>query len=238
MKSKKTKIFILIAVIVLIPAIIFVGLKLFKSPKDVKTNIFTGEIVKVLKNGYEIEVDNLDGEDDFVKVIVNYDSSKFAKNDYVKVTGKQLKRKAIEVNAENIVKTSYIEEYSPTIKSKEQGQIHAQFGYIVTFENVELSKTETRIYITVANMGESKIDLLLEDAILVSYEDEEEKEFKYQPNLKAKYPSNFKQIPSGEESKGIITFPNLEEGIMTLKLQIASSEDTDKIEDYIFNFGI
>ncbi len=231
---KKKKIFIPIVVILLV-AIIF--LLVFKLPRRTDENnptTLTGEIVEVLDKGYKIEVDNLSDEEAFINVTVNSNALDFKEKDYVKVTGNNYNSKKKSFDAKEIVKTSYIEEYSPTVKSKELGNIDAEYGYIITLDKIELSEIETRLYVTVLNMGESKIDLSLENSIII----QNEKEYKYQPNLKAKYTQVDKQVDFTKESKGIITFPKLEEGIMTIKLKIISSNKEEQMEDYVFEIGL
>ena len=231
---KKKKIFIPIVAILLVAIILLLVFKLPRRTDENNPTTLTGEIVEVLDKGYKIEVDNLSSEEAFINVTVNSNALDFKEKDYVKVTGNNYNSKKKSFDAEEIVKTSYIEEYSPTVKSKELGNIDAEYGYIITLDKIELSEIETRLYVTVLNMGESKIDLSLENSIII----QNGKKYKCQPNLKAKYTSVEKQISSTKESKGIITFPKLEEGIMIIKLKIISSNKEEILEDYVFEIGL
>lgn len=231
---KKNKILILIIGIILIFLIIFFSLKLFKTEKTEGPNIITGEIIEVIEKGYKIEVDNLNESDTFTEVIVHFNNIKFKEKDYIKVTGNNYNSKKKSFDATEIVKTSYIEEYSPTIKSKELGIIQAQYGYILTLDKIELSEIETRLYVTLLNLGESKIDLSLENSIIT----QNEKEYKYQPNLKAKYIEVGKQLSPTKESSGIITFPKLETEIVKIKLKVISNNKEEILEEFIFEVGL
>lgn len=231
---KKNKIIISIIVIILIALIIFFSLKFFKTEKVEGPNIITGEIIEVLENGYKIEADNLNDKDEFAEVIAYFDNKEFKEKDYIKVTGGNYKKSKNTITGAEVIKTSYIEEYSPTIKSKKLGNIHAQYGYILTLDKIELSEIETRLYVTLLNMGESKIDLIVEDSVLI----QNDEEFKYKPNLKAKYSKIENQISSTKESKGIITFPKLEEEFAKIKLKVISENKEEKLEDYIFEIGL
>ena len=115
---------VLLALVILLVAIIF--LLVFKLPRRTDENnptTLTGEIVEVLDKGYKIEVDNLSDEEAFINVTVNSNALDFKEKDYVKVTGNNYNSKKKSFDAKEIVKTSYIEEYSPTVKSKELGNI-------------------------------------------------------------------------------------------------------------------
>lgn len=233
MKITKNNIIVLIAIIIL-AIIVFMFFTTFNTNKNKDLMVVTGEIVEVIKKGYVIEADNLDDKNTFKKVNITSNTLEFKQGDYIKVSGNKQNNKDLTIKASEIIKTSYINEYSPTIASKELEDVTAQFGYIIKLDKIELAKEETRVYITVKNFGEGNIDFVLEESLAT----QNDNEYKYQENLKAKHPKIKKQLTPGEESKGIITFSALEKGVIGLKLVIKSNNDQEIIEDYIFGIGI
>lgn len=161
-----------------------------------------------------------DIENNDLNTIVSYadNSLVLVDNDYVyvdgEITGSYSGHNAFggEVNAVKIVattarKSSYAEAASPAIKTFDGIEPIEQHGCSVTIDKVEVSSSETRIYITATNNSDKEFRIYSYSSKIV----QGGKQYDSTYNYKADYEKLQSGILSGVTSSGVIVFDKIDE---------------------------
>lgn len=221
---------------------------LFSNPENLKYH-YVEIIGKVFtepeynEDGVCIQMfaDYKNSENNTIVCIADHDF-KVDVGDYVKVagivdepvTGKNLlggKVTAPSVIAEKYSILSYQEVVSPAKKTIDVNQTQTQLGYSVTIQKIELAETETRVYIKVKNNGFSNFNVYSSNAKLT----QSGKQYEEQINWDADYPKIPTDLRVGNSTEGIIAFPAIKEGTITLTITGRSDNRKENIKPYTFN---
>lgn len=163
-------------------------------------------------------------------------------NEYIKFTGKIKGSETgvnafggivscIEIEADTIEKSNYIDVCSPTIKEIVCGKEVNQFGYSIVIDKVQIAKDETRVYVTVKNKGGSDFSFYEFNSKVT----QGESQYETQPNYVANYQELQSDLKSGITTNGIITFPKIDENSpFTIYLDGSSDNWDEDIQEYVF----
>lgn len=171
--------------------------------------------------------------------------TEIAEDDYVKIKGRIIgtfegeniiggKVTAMKINAETVEKMSYIDLFSPTLKSLDVNQTKTQKGYSITIEKVEFAKNETRVYLTVANNGTDTFNIHIYSAKIK----QAKKQYETQDNFEADYEELPTELITDTEASGVLVFPALEQSDFTIIIGASSDNFDEDINDYKFNIKV
>lgn len=143
------------------------------------------------------------------------------------VTAPQIKASSVEI-------VGYIDAVSPTIKTVDVNSTQDQRGYSVTLQKVEFADSETRMYLSVANNGQSSFNMYSFNAKIV----QDGKQYEGQSNYEADYPEIQTDLLPGVTTEGIMTFPNLNQSDFKIILDASSDNWQETINPYTFDVTI
>ena len=137
----------------------------------------------------------------------------------------------VNIQATRVIKSNYINIFTPTIKTYAVNKTIKQHGYKVTLKKVELAKNQTRAYIKVKNKGKGEFYLYTASARIVQGHNKHYIDGDYILD----YPEFLDSIKPGKKVKGIIGFTPIDPNkSFTLKIPAASSKSKQNIKEYTF----
>ena len=140
---------------------------------------------------------------------------------------------ALTIETDSVEKSNYIDCCSPTIKTVDTNKTIEQYGYSITIEKIEFSKTETRLYISVSNNGSHNFSLYDSNIKII----QNGRQYEYEYNYNADYPEINTDLLPGTVTSGIVSFPPLDSET-SLKINCDAYCDDWEIDlkDYTFEF--
>lgn len=138
------------------------------------------------------------------------------------------------ISAENVEISSYMDVVAPTIATAAAASPSIdQNGYVVTAEKVELSDTETRLYLSVSNNGSGNFNLYTFNMYLI----QDGTQYETQTNFDGDYPELQNDIRPGVTSEAIITFPPIQQTDFQIVMEGRSDNWEENFDEYTFNFN-
>lgn len=141
---------------------------------------------------------------------------------------------AATVIADTLEVISYVQAVSPTIQTIGVNETQNQYGYMVTLDRVEIAENETRVYLSVHNMGESELSLFSYSSKII----QSGRQFEQQTNWEADYPDIQSDIFVGVSSEGIIPFPAIEYSDFQFIIEGYSGNWHEDLQPYVFNISV
>ena len=225
--------------------------QLYSTPKEYKNKYveLTGQIINTVekdeKNTYFQMFENpSEGSGNTIVIYPNIDIE-LKEDDYVKVIGKVLggkeaenafggKISLLQIQAESVEPSNYIEVESPTLKTIDVNSEQEQFGYKVKISKVELAEKETRVYLEINNNGAENFNLYSFNAKLV----QNGQQFEEQDNWDAEYPEVQTDLMPGNTTSGIIAFPSVNQSDFELVFEASSDNWREDIQPYRFSIVV
>ena len=137
--------------------------------------------------------------------------------------------------ADKVEVSSYIDVVSPTIATAAAAQPTVdQNGYAVTLEKVELAEDETRLYVSITNNGTGNFSLYSFNSTIIQDGTQYESQFNYD----ADYPELQTDIRPGVTTKGIMTFPPVQQGPFQVIMEARSENWDERFSEYTFDVNL
>ena len=137
--------------------------------------------------------------------------------------------------ADKVEVSSYIDVVSPTIATAAAAQPTVdQNGYAVTLEKVELAEDETRLYVSITNNGTGNFSLYSFNSTIIQDGTQYESQFNYD----ADYPELQTDIRPGVTTKGIMTFPPVQQGPFQVIMEARSDNWDERFSEYTFDVNL
>ena len=188
--------------------------KVIKDPDSYKGKYIkiTGQILDAQRDGDTLGIQvwhDVKNQDQMFIAYMDTDE-KINEDDYVIVDGKIEgtfegenafggEVQALEISAEKIEKSNYIDVVAPTVSTKEVDKSSEQHGVTFTVSKVEFAESETRIYITVKNDSKDEVSIYSDQAKVI----QDGKQFEPGYNYEAEYPT-IDEVAAGASKDGII----------------------------------
>lgn len=110
--------------------------------------------------------------------------------------------------AKELKKSDYGTAFAPAKKSVDVNQEQNQSGFKVIVKKLEVAQDETRVYVSIANESDAKINFFQHNAKLV----QNGKQLEIKNNYEADYPEIQSDILPGTTTEGVLVYPAIAEG--------------------------
>lgn len=139
------------------------------------------------------------------------------------------------IQADTLEVISYKDAVRPTVATATAvNSTIEQYGYSITVQNVELAEQETRAYISVTNNGSSNFSAYDFNMTLI----QNGTQYDSSPNYMADYPELQSDIRPGVTTEGVVVFPAIEEAPFQIIMEASSSDWSQTLQEYVFDFNI
>lgn len=136
--------------------------------------------------------------------------------------------------ASKVEKTDFATAFAKAIKTINVNKEINQNGYVMKLNKVEISKEETRAYVTINNKSQNNISFYHFNSKLV----QGNKQIKTKDNFDAKYPEIKDELLPGVKEEGIVLFDKVDVNCGNLKLYLEGSTDNYDMQLKPFEYDI
>lgn len=188
---------------------------------------------------------DVDNSDD--NTLIYYQGKTDIKNDdFIKVAGYILGTSeysnalggdvsAPKIMSTKLQKSTYLDVARPTIKQvKYSDKVINQSGYKIEITKVEFAKKETRVYVTASNNASDDFSIYTYSAVAT----QNGKQYEYDSNYDAGYEELSSELKPGITSKGILTFPAMDQSNFTIIIDGSSDNWDIDLKDFKFDLEV
>lgn len=167
--------------------------------------------------------------DDFIKVTGYI----LGTNEYSNALGGNISAPAIL--STKLEKSTYLDVARPTIKQVEYSdKVINQSGYKIEITKVEFAEKETRVYVTASNNANDDFAIYTYSVVAT----QNGKQYEQDSNYNADYEELNSELKPGITSKGILTFPTMDQSNFTIIIDGSSDNWDIDLKDFKFDLEI